>query len=75
MLKTSMGRKVSGADLQALQAILVAMGMAQGKGLQELVEATQDLQRASRDWETSAEAVGETYNKRRVLLMLFKLCP
>ena len=78
-LKAAVGRKITGADLQALQAVMAAIRKSQGESFEELVTAeiplavliskghtNADLQRAAKDWGTSIEAVTETLNKRRV---------
>ena len=80
------GRKITGADLQALQAVITALRKSQGESFDDLVAAeiplavliakghnAGDLQRAARDWDTSLEAVTETLNKRRTAFTRF-LC-
>ena len=78
-LRVAAGRKITGADLQSIQAVLVALRKSQGDSFQDLVAAeipfatligkghtAADLQRASRDWDTTVESVTETLGKRRV---------
>ena len=85
-LKSAVGRKITGADLQALQAVMTALRKSQGESFDDLVAAeiplavliakrhnAGDLQRAARDWDTSLEAVTETLNKRRTAFTRF-LC-
>ena len=78
-LKAAVGRKITGADLQALQAVMAAMRKSQGESFEDLVTAeiplavligkghtNADLQRTAKDWDSTIESVTETLGKRRV---------